>query len=516
MQWSVATDVRNQSQYTAAFKPIFEFSKKGVIEKNGNSNVQVGALSDPRQTLNETNCKSLAIETKTAIKNKRPDLRISGNVNVYIFHLKENIYYVLGTVGLAIKIDSTVEIKKDGEELFSDQIETILYKLNDVNFAQAIPITVHACNTDVNEEIVAGFNFIISHFDNLKSDSAYDITVQNEEIHLSSLISDDSKATPIFLKNIEKYGSKNRSILLVAAGFTIGSILLWGYNWHQSSLEAEALANAKRAEAARIRADQLSAALDKKANNSPQPDQIDQYRLLKQERLNNEVEWIRAFDLASGQNVFTQAGEKIRNTLVEVNGWKTKHIQVVMQLDPKDYVLTANYSQSLVRENDLFTVNDLVGFYPNAASRLDGNSAVNTTKVSIELDPKKWKAKQNKSSILDVISKLQFAQHSKVIDSWSIRQEKIIPPTLLSERYLELKERYEPESSETDTPVTVNENSWISNFKAHRLIVSGKNTSVISQVSELLVHETNLMLESVKYDPETSNTVIEAIIHERK
>ncbi len=508
MVWGIATGVNSQGQYKNEFKPLFDaYTNVGVIDKVGTSNVQVGVV-DNRTAINDSASQSLALLLKNGL-HKNETLKKAGHINLYFFPLKDGLAYVLGLMGQAILIDQTVSL--GGEHWGTDKAKLINH-ISDILFANESKIAVFKPQDEslTNEDpqgLAALIESIVSEIQSVEAITEFTGNIEN-------LIDKTGKGSHVFLKNVESFRSAKNGKQLVS--YLLVALVAFGawywYSENEKQKEAQKLAQIEAAQkrAQELEAQQLAREARRRQSNSTEPNDLDRMYLLKQERLNKETEWLSMMNRSSGSAPFYSALKKIRETVIETAGWKTKEVSVAAKPNFKLGTLELTYFQKLVREDTSTTINDLANVYKDVNGSLEGNSAFNQKTHSIDLSQIQKQPKIN-SALFDVITLMQKFEHDGKIKAWSLGHLRLPPPEPIDAELVDLLEQY---STNDNRAKSVSENSWITEIKSQKLIVSGEMTDVIESVARELTKKANTILERVTYNTETNNTMVEVTIYE--
>nr|WP_192957893.1 hypothetical protein [Aliivibrio wodanis]VVV07011.1 hypothetical protein AW0309160_04505 [Aliivibrio wodanis] len=506
MEWSFGLGINNQRSYHENFGAFFKSNNtRGVLNKITPTSIEIGVLNND-VAKGESNCVSLAQVEKVAIFARSEHLFTPDNLNVYVFQLDTNIFHVLAISGQTIKIDRTLNYGKDSFEV---DLSALSGKLDDILFGNPQPILIRICISDDEPRNTAS-SFIKKIAGAIDTDTV-ELNIKFESFHLVSLLSDVSKSQIIFLKNIEKLSGLNSTNFKYI--FLILLIVCSAGGYWYSEKEAEKQEQLRIAELQR-QIDEQNAA---EYSNQPivKKDLRIEFELQRTERINDEIRWYEVFKRVSGDKLFKEASKRIRNTIVEVNGWKTRDIKINNTLTLVSENVDIEYLQTLDRADSQYGARALLDFYPDAKINLDGMTALNQeTELINKSEMIGWnsikKQSNNSSLIINLINDLQRLEHEKKIQSWSLRKTKMVTPVKLSKNFIDDYYKYQVNPTKD-----LKDSDWLIEPSFHKLIVNGSDTKIIKSISDIVNKYSSSFLNKITYSIDTQTTVLEVIIHEQ-
>ncbi len=510
MVWSVATGINSQAQYSKQFEALFKpYTARGVVDKTSAGNIQVGVV-DNKTADNENNCQSLALLVKNSIETNE-ELKRGGSFNIYIFALKEDIAYIVGILGKAIKIDQTLSLDRDKTQ---DELMKVLSKVSDIEFSNDVDVVVFHQDTSHGIESLTEIGSIA---DTIKSSTSNECSIVKFSDTCTQLISNiaNSSSDAQFIRNVSRLKSKrgaNKYVMTVVVA--VIAFVSAGY-WYTEKEKARKAEQLRLMQIAEQQAEELEArmAISRESDDKDQTStDLERLALLKQLRFNQETRWLAAYKKTSGYSYFENAQSLIRQTASKAQGWATKDIIVSFSPTLEHNTLTRSYYQALERHDNSRTINDLVNVYPNVKGSLDGNKAFNRTVREFDLQSYSVPTPRQ-GSMFDLITNLQDLEYEGHIQAWTITQQPLSPPEAIDTELLELMQKYDSDSLGN---AKSSEYSWLNDITTHKLIVSGSMTDLISVTGSKLTQITNAVLNKVSYNAETHNTILEVTIYETK
>ncbi|MGN2715564.1 hypothetical protein ACTFQF_00030 [Aliivibrio fischeri] len=506
MEWSFSLGVTNQRSYHDNFGSFFKANtSRGILNKISPSAIEVGVVNN-EVAKNESNCVSLSQVEKIAIFGRADHLITNDALNVYVFQLDKSVFHVIAISGKTIKIDRTLNFKK---ESFEVDLSAFNGKLDDMLFGNVQPLVIRICIS--NDEVKDIANAFVNKTKE-KLETSTKIEIKHENFDLVSLLSDVNKNQIIFLKNIDKFNGliniNFKFILMVIAALGYGA-----YYWH--SLIEEEKQEKLRLE---ILQKEVEAKYANDKHNEPVIEKKDlklDFEINRTERINQEIKWYEVIKRVSGNKLFKITSNKIKDTIVEVNGWKTQSIIINNTLNLSKQEMNIEYLQDLLRLDTRYGAKAILDYYPDIVIKLDGVSAFNESKdVIYKNDMIGWdttkKHNTNTPLIINVINDLQRLEHEKKIQSWSLGKTVMVTPEKLTKKFIDDYFLYE---SNADANIT--DSDWVLPIKFHKLIVNGVSSNVLKTISDTLNQYSSPFLSKVTYTVDTQKIVLEVIIHEQ-